>query len=248
MPAKKTSPKKASTTNRPRPDSDGSFSLDHLTSAEGLVLPTEIGGFLSLNGLTSAEGLVLPKKIGGSLWLNGLASAEGLVLPKKIGGSLWLDGLTSAEGLVLPEEIGGDLYLKPKTVKKAARKRTTRKTLTIGKRRAKLLGHYLDQLLAFGVKQVVVTFGGEGDDGSIDQIQYVRAADDAIYTSPPLDSAFEDLVYDILSIDAGLNWWNERGDCGEMRLAPELRTLELDITTGGTEDDFGESHFMKATV
>lgn len=134
------------------------------------------------------------------------------------------------------------------TPKKAARKRTTRKTLTIGKRRAKLLGDYLDQLLALGVKQVVVTFGGEGDEGSIDQIRYLRAPDDAIFTNPPLESAFEDLVHNILTIDSGLNWWNEAGGYGELRLAPELRTLELDITTGDTEHDSGESHLMKATV
>lgn len=41
--------------------------LNCLPSAEGLVLPTSIGGWLDLNGLTSAEGVVLPTSIGGAL-------------------------------------------------------------------------------------------------------------------------------------------------------------------------------------
>ena len=54
-------------------------------------------GNLDLRGLTSAEGLKLPENIGGYLYLRGLTSAEGLKLPESIGGYLYLSGLTSAE-------------------------------------------------------------------------------------------------------------------------------------------------------
>ena len=49
----------------------GDLDLSGLTSAEGLVLPQNVGGFLDLRGLTSAEGLVLPQNVGG-LYLNRL--------------------------------------------------------------------------------------------------------------------------------------------------------------------------------
>ena len=55
------------------------------------------GNYLDLDHLISAEGLVLPEKFEGSLYLDGISSAEGLVLPQKIGGSLSLDGISSAE-------------------------------------------------------------------------------------------------------------------------------------------------------
>ena len=89
----------------------GLLDLNGLTSAEGLVLPQNIGGHLDLSGLTSAEGLVLPQNIGGSLDLSGLTSAEGLVLPQNIGGSLYLRSLTSAEGLVLPDNLTYVIYM-----------------------------------------------------------------------------------------------------------------------------------------
>ena len=85
--------------------SSGWLYLRGLTSAEGLVLPKEIGGSLYLSGLTSAEGLVLPKEIGGWLDLSGLTSAEGLVLPKEIGGSLYFWGVTLAEGIYFSQKI-----------------------------------------------------------------------------------------------------------------------------------------------
>ena len=80
-------------------------------SAEGLVLPETLNGYLYLESLTSTEGLVLPEILNGDLYLNGLLSAEGLVLPKTINGDLYLESLTSAEGLVLPKTINGDLDL-----------------------------------------------------------------------------------------------------------------------------------------
>ena len=89
----------------------GDLDLEELATAEGLVLPEKIGGYLYLGVLTTAEGLTFPKEFGGSLFLRGLTTAEGLVLPEKIGGGLYLEGLTTAEGLVLPEKIGGGLYL-----------------------------------------------------------------------------------------------------------------------------------------
>ena len=85
--------------------------FDELTTAEGLVLPEKIGGYLDLSGLTSAEGLILPKEIDNSLYLNSLIIADGLVMPKEIGGTLRLNSLTSAENLILPEELGSDLCL-----------------------------------------------------------------------------------------------------------------------------------------
>ena len=89
----------------------GYLDLSGLTSAEGLILPKEIGGYLDLSGLTSAEGLILPKEIDGTLYLDSLISAKGIVFPKKIGGILYLNSLTSAENLILPEELGRDLCL-----------------------------------------------------------------------------------------------------------------------------------------
>jgi len=89
----------------------GNLILNGLSSAEGLVLPKNIGGDLFLNSLSRAEGLNLPEHMEGNLILNGLSSAEGLNLPERIGGYLYLNGLKSAEGLVLPKNIGGDLYL-----------------------------------------------------------------------------------------------------------------------------------------
>lgn len=89
----------------------GHLKLRGLTSAEGLVLPKNIGGDLNLSGLKSAEGLVLPESIGRDLILSGLTSAEGLELPKTIGRGLDLRGLTSAEGLMFPKNIGGSLIL-----------------------------------------------------------------------------------------------------------------------------------------
>ena len=82
----------------------GTLNLYGLKSAEGLVLPENIGGGLDLNGLTSAEGLVLPKNIDGSLDLRNLTSAEGLVLPKNIDGSLDLNRITSVEKEELKEK------------------------------------------------------------------------------------------------------------------------------------------------
>ena len=63
------------------PDTDqvvvnGSLSLNGLTNAEGLTLPTSIGGGINFFSLTSAEGLTLPDTVGGSLSLNGLTSAD----------------------------------------------------------------------------------------------------------------------------------------------------------------------------
>ena len=89
----------------------GNLDLSSLESAEGLVLPEVINGFLYLNNLESAEGLVLPKKIKGYLALSRLTSVEGLVLPNEINEGLYLCGLESAEGLVLPEKINGELNL-----------------------------------------------------------------------------------------------------------------------------------------
>ena len=89
----------------------GNIYLDSLTSAEGLVLPQQVGGNIDLSFLTSAEGLVLPESIGGSIILFSLTSADGLVLPESIGGSINLFSLTSADGLVLPESIGGSIIL-----------------------------------------------------------------------------------------------------------------------------------------
>jgi len=93
------------------PEITGNLNLSFLTSADGLKLPENVGGYLYLDGLTSAEGLKLPENIGGDLGLNSLTSAEGLQLPESVGGDLWLSGLTSAEGLKLPESVGGDLWL-----------------------------------------------------------------------------------------------------------------------------------------
>ena len=89
----------------------GNIYLDSLTSAEGLVLPQQVGGNIDLSFLTSADGLVLPESIGGSIILFSLTSADGLVLPESIGGSIILFSLTSADGLVLPESIGGSIIL-----------------------------------------------------------------------------------------------------------------------------------------
>ena len=89
----------------------GNIYLDSLTSAEGLVLPQQVGGNIDLSFLTSAEGLVLPESIGGSIILFSLTSADGLVLPESIGGSIILDSLTSAEGLILPQQVGGNIDL-----------------------------------------------------------------------------------------------------------------------------------------
>ena len=89
----------------------GNIYLDSLTSAEGLVLPQQVGGNIDLSFLTSADGLVLPESIGGSIILFSLTSADGLVLPESIGGSINLFSLTSADGLVLPESIGGSIIL-----------------------------------------------------------------------------------------------------------------------------------------
>ena len=90
----------------------GNIYLDSLTSAEGLVLPQQVGGNIDLSFLTSADGLVLPESIGGSIILFSLTSADGLVLPESIGGSIILDSLTSAEGLILPQQVGGNIDLR----------------------------------------------------------------------------------------------------------------------------------------
>jgi hypothetical protein len=89
----------------------GNLFLDRLTSAEGLILPKALLGYLDLRSLTSAKDLVLPQRVGRSLFLQGLTSAESLVLPKIIYERLDLSGLTTAEGLELPDIIGDNLYL-----------------------------------------------------------------------------------------------------------------------------------------
>ncbi len=93
----------------------GNLSLLSLTSAEGLTLPTSIGGSLNLHSLTSAEGLTLPTSIGGDLYLRSLTTAEGLQLPQRIAGNLDLESLTTAEGLTLPTSFGGSLNLRSLT-------------------------------------------------------------------------------------------------------------------------------------
>ena len=92
--------------------------LSGLTSAEGLIFPSSIGGGLNLSNLTSAEELVLPTNIGGNLDLVALRSAKGLNLPSSIGGSLYLCSLTSANGLIFPKDISGDLDLRRLTTSK----------------------------------------------------------------------------------------------------------------------------------
>ncbi len=85
--------------------------LNSLESAEGLVLPERINGFLNLSRLRSAEWLKLPKTIGEGLHLNSLASADGLVLPVTVGGDLNLDHLITAKGITFPQTVEGALYL-----------------------------------------------------------------------------------------------------------------------------------------
>ena len=80
----------------------GDLDLSRLKSAEGLVLPNTINGYISLKSLTSVKGLVLPDTINGGLYLESLTGAKGLKLPNTINGVLDLGGLTSAKGLVLP--------------------------------------------------------------------------------------------------------------------------------------------------
>ena len=60
----------------------GSLDLRSLTSAAGLKLPNEIGGYLDLSSLTSAAGLKLPAKCG-YLDLSSLTSAEKEKLMKR---------------------------------------------------------------------------------------------------------------------------------------------------------------------
>ncbi len=89
----------------------GGLYLNRLISADGLILPTSIGGYLDLRSLISANNLTLPTSIGRDLYLTSLTSADGLTLPTSIGGTLYLNRLTSADGLTLPTSIGGGLYL-----------------------------------------------------------------------------------------------------------------------------------------
>ena len=65
---------------------------------------------MNLSGLTTAEGLVLPENIGGFLYLNRITAAENLVLPQNIGGDLYLDALISIEGITLPQYVGGYIH------------------------------------------------------------------------------------------------------------------------------------------
>jgi len=89
----------------------GNLYLWDLESAEGLVLPSSLGGGLDLSNLKSAKGLVLPSSVGGYLNLVSLTSAEVLVLPSNVGGSLNLRSLTSLDGLKLPSGYHGPLCL-----------------------------------------------------------------------------------------------------------------------------------------
>ena len=59
--------------------------LRALTSAEGLVLPKEVNGYLDLSALTSAEGLVLPKEVNGYLDLRALNKKDRDMIRKKFG-------------------------------------------------------------------------------------------------------------------------------------------------------------------
>lgn len=65
-----------------------------------------------MSSLTSAEGLVLPKKIGGYLYLDGLTSIEGLVLPDDIGEGVMLFSLTASDKQELVDKFPGiTMYL-----------------------------------------------------------------------------------------------------------------------------------------
>jgi hypothetical protein len=111
---------------------EGNLDLYALTDAR--LFPnnlTTVGGYLSLNGLTSAEHLTLPTTVGGNLWLNALTSAEHLTLPKTVGGSLWLNALTSAEHLTLPKTVGGSLALNNLPISEKKRLRNERPDLRI---------------------------------------------------------------------------------------------------------------------
>lgn len=90
----------------------GDLRVDRITSAEGLILPKQIGGSLSLDNLTSAKGLILPEQIGGSLSLNNLTSARGLIIPSSFKGALYLHKLTNAKELIIPKNFSGTLILK----------------------------------------------------------------------------------------------------------------------------------------
>ena len=93
-------------------DIEGNLDLWHLTSPEGLVLPSSIGGSLDLRGLKSTEGLVLPHTIGGFLNLWNVDECNGLKLPQNMGGGVFLLKKTDINGLIFPEKLTYTIYLK----------------------------------------------------------------------------------------------------------------------------------------
>ena len=92
---------------------EGDLDLSHLTTAEGLKLPEDVGWSLELSGLTSAEGLKLPEHVGRNLDLRGLTTAEGLKLPLHVGGDIYLWSLDEDEydqEVHGPRELGGKVH------------------------------------------------------------------------------------------------------------------------------------------
>jgi hypothetical protein len=114
----------------------------------------------------------------------------------------------------------------------------------------------IQKLKEFGIKEVVVTFDGSGDSGQIEEVSYGFAVDkpDAFVEwvqissswengnwvektqvkKIDIDSALENFCYEALE-DAGIDWYNNAGGYGELRINLDPIEINLEVSTRYTE-------------
>jgi hypothetical protein len=114
----------------------------------------------------------------------------------------------------------------------------------------------IQKLKECGIKEVVVTFDGSGDSGQIEEVSYGFAVDkpDAFVEwvqissswengnwvektqvkKIDIDSALENFCYEALE-DAGIDWYNNAGGYGELRINLDPIEINLEVSTRYTE-------------
>lgn len=114
----------------------------------------------------------------------------------------------------------------------------------------------IQKLKAAGIKEVIVTFDGSGDSGSIDEVSFGSMAkpegivewvhtsshyekdkgwvETSVVKSIAIDSALENFCYEALQV-TGIDWYNNDGGYGELRINLDPIEVNLEVNTRYTE-------------
>ena len=70
------------------------------------------------------------------------------------------------------------------------------------------------------IKTIEVIYNGGGDDGCIDEINFTDHNEEAVTSifNKEVDSAFDDLLYDLLNDNIEWDWINNDGGYGQMNI------------------------------